>query len=498
MANNPTAGWDIGGNSQRLSGWQPSSLPNDRLIHAGRENARARSRELRRNSGWGERAVSALVAHLVGTGIQLRIQAVPKRPGGRASAQARALAARTQALWDEWAADPQECDVYGDLSWHAMQSVLVGCLVEHGEVLLRRRQSNRNSTVDLRLQGIEPDWIASHLPENEDTVDGVRYWRTGPDAGRVRSFHLHLGNPHDPLAPVLGMGSGSSWATEEVPAGDVVLAKRVTSPGQRRGIPWLASVAVSLHDLSLFRDATLKRQQIAAMLAMFVTDNATGAPGVGGVNRSPLFARGSDGVAQLESATVVRLGRGEGIHTPQLPQVQGQSEWARFVLQEIASGLGLSYEAFTGDLTGVNFSSARMGALQMQRQMDMLREAAVRSQILLPVWRWWRLSAQAVLGAIPPTIHAVWAPPRAHQVDPVKETAAKIQRLKHGLASLNELIAEDGRNPEEVLAGVAETAVAVRELGLQIPDVPTMQAARMQGSSPETDDDESTAERPGV
>ena len=466
----PTTGWDVGGNSARLAGWLPGSLPNDRLLQNGRRNARARSRELRRNSGWGEKAVSALVSHLVGAGIRLRVQAVARTKGRQASVQARSLAARVQDLWDEWASTPKECDLYGDLSWHAQQAVLVGCVVEHGEVLVRRRQSVDNETVDLRLQGIEPDWIADRLPDSDDTLDGVRYWMDGPRAGRPRSFHLHKGNPNDTLAPVLG--GGGAWDIEEVPASDLVLVKRVTSPGQRRGVPWLASVAVALHDLALFRDAALKRQQIAAMLAMFVQDNSVGAPAVGAVNRSPLFDRDANGVAQLESATVVRLGRGESMHVPPLPQVQGQSEFAKFVLQEIAGGLGLSYEALTGDLSGVNFSSARMGALQMQRQIDMARESVIRGQLLQPVWRWWRLSAQAVLGPIPKSIHATWAPPRAHQVDPTKETAAQLQRLKHGLASLNELIAEDGRNPEEVIAGVAETAVTLQDLGLRIPDVP--------------------------
>ena len=471
----PTAGWDVGGSSQRLAGWLPGSLPNDRLLQQARSNARARSRELRRNSGWGERAVSALVAHLVGTGIRLRVQAVARTKGRQASARNRALAAQVQDLWDEWASNPQECDLYGDLGWHAQQASLVGCVVEHGEVLVRRRQSPDNETVDLRLQGIEPDWIAAHLPDTADTVDGVRYWLQGSRAGRPRSYQLHRGNPHDPLTPVLG--GGRAWDVEEVPASDVTMVKRVTSPGQRRGVPWLSAVAVSLHDLGLFRDAALKRQQVAAMLAMFVQDGQVGAPPVGAVNRSPLFDRDGSGVAQLESATVVRLGRGESMNVPPLPHVQGQSEFARFVLQEIAAGLGLSYEALTGDLSGVNFSSARIGALQMQRQMDMLRESVIRGQLLDPVWRWWRLSAQAVVGPIPKALHATWAPPRAHQVDPVKETAAQLQRLKHGLASLNELIAEDGRNPEEVIAGVAETAAVLREMGLSIPDVP--------GASPE-------------
>ena len=468
MTNNP-AGWDVGGSSQRLSGWLPGSVPNDRMLQAGRRNARARSRELRRNSGWGEKAVSALTAHLVGTGVRLRVQAVARTAGGKPSARNRSLAAQVQDLWDQWAADPQECDVYGDLSWHAQQAVLVGCVVEHGEVIVRRRQSSGNNTVDLRLQGIEPDWIASHLPDTNDQVDGVTYWMNGANAGRPRSYALHKGNPEDLLSPVLG--GGSPYDVEQVPAGDMLLVKKVTSPGQRRGVPWLASVAVSMHDLGLFRDATLKRQQIAAMLAMFVTDSNVGTPSVG-VTKSPLFDRDSNGIAQLESATVVRLGRGESMVTPPLPHIQGQSEWAQFVLKEIAGGLGLSYEAFTGDLSGVNFSSARMGALQMQRQMDMTREAVVRSQLLLPVWKWWRLSAQAVVGPIPPSIHVTWAPPRAHQVDPVKETSAKIQRLRHGLASLNELIAEDGGNPEDVIAGLAETAVTLQELGLRIPDVP--------------------------
>ena len=465
-----TTGWNVGGSSQRLSGWMPGSQPNDRLLRAGRVNTRARARELRRNSGWGERAVSALTANLVGTGIRLQVQAMPSSRGRQPSAQAKALASRVEELWEEWASDPKESDVYGDISFYAQQSVLLGCVVEHGEVLIRRRRGSNNETVDLRLQGIEPDWIAGHLPDTKDIVDGIAYHQSGPEMGRLRAVMLHRGNPYDPLAPVLQ--GGNSWEVDEVPAEDILHVRRITSPGQRRGVPWLASVAVSLHDLSLFRDAALKRQQIAAMLAMFVTDSGQGQT-IRGVDKSPLFSHDSNGMATLESATVVRLGRGEQINVPTLPHVQGQAEWAEFVLREIASGLGLSYEAMTGDLRGVNFSSARMGALMMRQHIDMLRESVVRSQLLLPVWRWWRLGAQAVLGRIPKrTIRPIWVPPRRHQVDPVRETNAQLQRLRTGLASLRELITEEGRNPDDVLASVAATAVELDALGLSIQGVP--------------------------
>lgn len=484
-------GWDLASASERLSGWLPSQLPNDRLLRMGRNLARSRSRELRRNSGYGERAVSALVAHLVGTGIRLQVQAVSRTRGRRPTAAARAMAARVGDLWEEWAADPRECDLYGDLSWAAQQAVLVGCVVEHGEVLVRRRQpAGVTATgINLRLQGIEPDWIASHLPDTDDRVDGIRYNLSGPNMGRPRSFALHRGNPWDPLTPTLGrVGGGNPWAIEEVPAVDIAHVRRISGPGQRRGIPWLASVAVSLHDLSLFRDATLKRQQVAAMLAMFVTDNQQAQTGLGAVNQSPLFERDSNGIAQLQSATVVRLGRGENITVPPLPQVQGQEAWAQFVLREIASGLGLTYEALTGDLSNVNFSSARQGALEMRLHIDMLRESVIRGQLLLPVWNWWRLAAQPILGRIDRRqIHAVWVPPRRHHVDPVRETAAQLQRLRSGLASLKELISEDGRNPEEVFASIAETATELQTLGLMVRDVPGVMPAAAQAAPPTTE-----------
>lgn len=491
-----TSGWDIGSDAQRLAGWRPSLLPNDRLLRMGRDNARARSRELRRNSGYGERAVSALVAHLVGTGIRLQVQAVPSSRGRKASAASQSLAARVEELFEEWSTDPQQCDLFGDLSWQAQQATLMGCVIEHGEVLVRRRDGVNASGVNLRLQGIEPEWIADFLPDGGDLIDGIRYHMDGPQMGRPRSFELHKGDPNDPLTPVLG--GGNSYQTDQVPASDIMLVKRVTSPGQRRGVPWLSAVAVSLHDLGLFRDATLKRQQIAAMLAVFVTDNQQGqVPSIGGVNRSSLFERDGNEIAQLQPATVTRLGHGEGIQVPQLPQVAGQEQWAEFVLREIASGLGLSYEALTGDLTGVNFSSARMGALEMGRNIDMLRESVIRCQLLLPVWRWWRMEAQGVLGSIPTkTIRPVWVPPRRHQVDPVKETQAQLLKVRHGLASLKELIAEDGRNPEDVIAGLVETGLELRQLGLTIPGVPGASPQPVRIPVPETsqqqDDEQQT------
>ena len=63
--------------------------------------------------------------------------------------------------------------------------------------------------------------------------------------------------------------------------------------------------------------------------------------------------------------------------------------------------------------------------------------------------------------------------PRIQQLDPQRETAAQVDRIKAGLATISETIREMGREPEEFFKEYKQDIDRLAELGITIDSVNT-------------------------
>ncbi len=62
------------------------------------------------------------------------------------------------------------------------------------------------------------------------------------------------------------------------------------------------------------------------------------------------------------------------------------AEFLRGQDHEIAAGVGLTYEALTGDMSRTNYSSARVNLLEFRRRAEMLQKTLIEGQFLRPLW----------------------------------------------------------------------------------------------------------------
>ena len=89
-----------------------------------------------------------------------------------------------------------------------------------------------------------------------------------------------------------------------------------------------------------------------------------------------------------------------------------------------------------------------------------------------PVWRWFTEAAWAA-GQIPtPDIPVEWSPPKFEAVDPQKDAMANLLAIRSGTMTLAEVIAQQGRNPDQVLAEIATTNAKLDALGLVLDSDP--------------------------
>ncbi|MCK9494147.1 MAG: phage portal protein [Dehalococcoidia bacterium] len=427
---------------------------------------RSGARDLVRNNAHARRAVEAIVSNTIGKGITPQFMR-----GDDVAEDIGALAKRHLLTTD--------CDADGRLTYAGLQSAAFAAMVEGGEVLVRRRwrRASDGLAVPVQYQLLEPEYLDDTkdgpAPNGGRIIQGVEY-----DAnGRRRQYWLYREHPGAPRFHAI---------SDAVPARDVAHLYRLDRPGQVRGIPWLSTVMLTLADFADYQDAQLVRQKMAACFVAFVTESFDG-------GLAPLGLDGEeDLIDSLEPGMIERLPPGTEVSFGNPPSVEGYSEYTRETLRAAAAGMGISYEAMTGDLKGVNFSSGRMGHLEFQRNIDRWRSLIFLPQFCSPLERWF-LEAAAMTGANVEGVEVRHVPPRREMVDPTKEARADKDEIRAGTKTLSQTIRERGRDPREHLTELAADMALLDELGLTL-DSDARQRVAAAGDEPE-DPEEDAGQR---
>lgn len=418
---------------RRTNGWTTTNQSINVENYFGLEVLRSRSRDLVRNNPWARNAVEIIATNTIGTGI---------RPAIRGKDAPRYD--RLKSAWQKWA-DSTACDFYGRLNFWGIQHMIMKTVAEAGEVLVVRRYEGGQ----LRLQILEPEFLDQNrdgysMVGGGDIVQGVEL----DNQGRRVAYWLYESHPQD----VRGMSSAKS---NRVLAKDVLHIFRQERPGQVRGVPFAAAGILKLRDLDEYEDAQLVRQKIAACFSVFVRDTATdGTPSDGA---STLSERVEPGIIQ-------ELLPGQDITFATPPGAEGYDTYVKSVLRAIAAAYGVSYEALTGDLERVNYSSGRMGWLEFMRKIEHWQLNVVVPQLCNPVWAWF--SEFAGIMGMPTDVDIDWTPPKRSMVDPTKEVPAAINAIRGGLQSQSYTLREFGFDPEQVYKEIAEDNKTIDMMGL--------------------------------
>lgn len=230
-----------------------------------------------------------------------------------------------------------------------------------------------------------------------------------------------------------------------------------------RGIPWTASAMLRLRDFDDFEDAQLLRQKIAASWAVFITD-VQGSDDLSDDEAIELGEKVEPGIIEL-----LPPGRDVKFATP--PGVENYKEYTTTVLKAIAAGIGISYEALTGDYSEVNYSSARMGWLEFSRNIDSWRSHMLNPMLNDKVFGWF-LEASVLTGMQPDGVKATWTAPRREMIDPTKEVPAKIKAIRAGIETLSDVVRQNGGNLDDQLQEAARVNETVDALGLVLDSDP--------------------------
>jgi lambda family phage portal protein len=203
-----------------------------------------------RNDPYASRIVDLWTGNAVGAGIATRWPD----------------AAHTKA-WRRWA-DNTACDAEGRLDLYGLQALTMRAVVESGECFIRLlpTEVTPSNPVGLRLQVLESDHLdASRIGmlDGMATLNGIAL----DDAGAPLAYWLFRRHPG-----AWWPGMPGPWASEPIPARDVLHLYRKRRPGQLRDVSWLAPVLTRLRDLGDYEAALLMKAKIEACLAAVVTE----------------------------------------------------------------------------------------------------------------------------------------------------------------------------------------------------------------------------------
>lgn len=410
--------------TRRTAGWEArSSGPNDE-IGASLETLRNRHRDLARNNPWARRAIGAIIANTVGDGI-------------RAQWQDPAV----QSVWDEWFGSTA-IDADGRLDGYGLTALALRSMVESGEVLARKRPRRLEDglPVPLQIQLLEGDFLdhaKTQLMDAGHITQGVQF----DTRGRRTAYWLFPEHPGDPLGR-----AGLISAPRD--AADFAHLYRLDRPGQVRGVPWGTGAMLRLRMLDDYQDAQLERQRLAACFMGFrrIPD-----PTLIALGTAPTQAQEYALLDKLQPGVIEDLPPGWDVEFATPPQPEDDAHFHLSVLRAAAADYGIPYEILTGDLSQVNFSSARMGFNEFARNVDAWRWQLLAPQLLTPLVDWFRAACE-LIGLRVTQAQPLWTAPARVMVDATREVPAIIKAIRAGLISAPQAIRQQGYDPDVLLA----------------------------------------------
>lgn len=411
--------------SRRTEGWITSNGGPNAEIKPVLSRLIQRHQDLVDSNPWCKRAVEVVVSNWIGDGIM----GAPGPGGTKVFGR----------LWNDWAG-AVECDFYGRTNFYGLQELWTRTTAVRGSALIRRRYEPKllqRGLVPLQLQVMEPDWLDTNRDDGTGRILGGKQF---DGDGRLEGYWLRKSHPGE-FSDHLGVTS------EFVPASEVLHTFELRRPAQYTGIPMGVTALIRARDMDDYESAELLKQKLAACFVAFRTKTDVDEADVGTTD-APL-------VESLEPGAVEELALGESIVFSSPPRVEGYGEFMKMNLHAIAVAYGITYEALTGILSDVNFSSGRMGWLEFARNVERWRWNITVPQVLDPVGRWF-IELAAITSQVRGPQKLVWTPPRRELVNPKEEIGWMKDAVRAGFMTLSEVQRSFGFVPQELLDEYAQ------------------------------------------
>lgn len=467
-------------------GWNSGKNSADAVLSRDLAKIRGRSRDLVRNNPYARRAQQIVVNNVIGSGIGMQGNVTLPR-GGLMTKVNDSI----EAAWHEWTY-ASSCHTGGVLCFGDFERLIMGEVFTTGEAFVRMHMRPfGESRVPLALEYIEPERIADEFEVPQPGVQKIRMGIEVDEFGKAQAYYMHTLHPGEHRADL-----EQRDALIRVPRETILHLYVCTRWPQHRGEPWMHATARRLFDMDAYSEAEIIAARVSAAYMGFLKTPGNG-PNTDAV----------DGQRQLtlEPGVIEQIGLEDEFisHNPNRPNSQ-MDPFMRYMLREVASGSGLSYESLSRDYSQSNYSSSRLSLLDDRDTWRSLQQWFIRS-FRYPLHKVWM--QQAVLGGAIPALpvesylveperyNAVKFKPRGWSwVDPTKEVEAYKEAIRAGMTTLTDVIAQtaNGQDLEDVLDTRRRELDLMESMGLKTDTDPMEEPpATVPAAAPaDTEDDE--------
>ncbi|HEV2350811.1 MAG TPA: phage portal protein [Terriglobia bacterium] len=419
---------------------------------------RSRLRQLERDDDYFRQMLWLLENNVIGEhGLMLRMKM--KTAGGAYDVDANR---KVRQAWHRFM-KKENFTVTRSMTGVEAERLATRAMARDGAILFRKRRSFPNSFF-YSLEPIEIDRL-DHFWSRPAVRDGDNEIQFGIEYDQYRApvaYWILTRHPGD----VFAWRAGPKYR-ERVPADEIIALWTIERAGQLVGMPLWPSVASRLNHLHKYEESEAIASRVAAAKGGWFERSNENADYVG-----PTDAEGNK-LVNTEPGQWEELPLGfKAVPNDPTHPTDAYPYFVKGQLRGAAAGANLPYNSVANDLEGVNFSSIRAGLLEardgfryLQRMIreklvdeifqDWLPYAMLSGQIDLPITRMKEILAGAN-----------WQGRRWPWVDPLKDVQADMLAIQGGLDSRRNVIAEGGRDIEDVFEEQEEDRKLAQSHGL--------------------------------
>lgn len=455
-------------NTGRLeSTWSTNPVTVDAIIYQELTTLVARSREQADNNDHATKFLSLCEINVAGpTGFTLKSQV--KDPSGSPDIVAQTA---IETAWAEWS-EVGNCDVTGSLSRADIEKLIIKSVATDGEFIAVDRYGPEFPH-GYALQIIDPVTLDPRHFEKLTNGNVIRHGIEFNTNGKPVAYYFKEVDERQ-IGYVQGIRS-----SQRIPAENVIhifLPERV---GQKRGLPWMRTALWRLRMLSGFEDAAITKARTSAASGGFFK-NPDADPD--DVDDLPL--------EMGEPGQLIDIGNREFINVDHQFPSNEFDPFVKAMLRSIASGLKVSYNNLASDLSSVNFSSIRQGALDEREMWKGLQEWLI-GQWAKKVFNRWLPVALLNQKITVPNKGGMMRPLPFEKLDKYKPVAFRGRRwawidpnaemkatelaISMKLMSRTQAIEDLGRDPEDVWSEIERETQTLESKGIdpRMPDEKT-------------------------
>ena len=418
---------------------------------------RDQARFLYENDTTSRRAIDLVVANIIGQGVMPIFQGSP------------AIKDIIQREFDRWS-NTTESDYDSMHTFSGLQSLVVRTTVRDGACFILKNFVKKT----LKLQVLEPEYLNVHV--NRVRLDNGGEIRNGIEydaSGQRKGYYFYVRHPDDP-------GPGASFEvidprstsvtmsggrqTVRIPAKRVAHVFRLDRANQQDGFSWIGSCLSKLWDLREYEEAKLIQQKIQCSFTAFIEDNYS----LSEEEREDFLGDAQENSMNRTVApgSIEELPTGKTVKFP-VQAVTPHEEFVERTIRSVAAAMGLSYEAFN-DYSKVNFSSGRMGFIEMDRHMKNMSQTVFIPRFFNQVAEWF--FDHLIYREILPLDHGLsikWVLPQREMIDPEKETRTLLSLWGANVISAKYVQARLGLDFDKNMREIIETKKLYSDLGLE-------------------------------